>query len=166
MSFFEAKQGKRAAAWCHPDFILVETYSGRGRTMFDPLGAQLFLPADASDAALGAAVADALARSRLLSSDESAAYFQLKRVAEQYAKWVDLLLSRGPYKSRRELFKPLKNCGIHHVGDTVTFRPTVHERLEAWGREQGDGLEDVTIPGDSDPEKLGAALRLAFDRCA
>lgn len=59
----------------------------------------------------------------------------------------------------------MKNCGIHCFNGVITISPTRHEKLEGWGREKGDGIEDVILSVDSSPTEIGAGLRLALSRC-
>jgi len=47
----------------------------------------------------------------------------------------------------------------------MEISPMRHEKLESWGREKDDGIEDVFIPADSSPIVVGEALLLAFSRC-
>jgi hypothetical protein len=167
-----------AQAICNRDFICVETYSGYGGgTNADPQGKQNFLTPDASDYALGDAVLDALAHSRLILAAPRAGstyppdivfdpdFSDYKQIGERYAARTRVLMEHYGYKTRRALFKDMKNCYVKREGGTVTICPSHHEKLEAWGRTKGDGIEDVVLPADSPPGEIGAALRTAFSRC-
>lgn len=59
----------------------------------------------------------------------------------------------------------MKSCDIEEREGMITIGPNNHEKLEAWGREKGDGIEDVVIAASSSHAEIGAALRLAFSRC-
>jgi len=74
-------------------------------------------------------------------------------------------MDRYGYRTKRALFKNMKSCGILAEGDVIIISPSRHEKLEAWGREKGDGIEDVVIEANRSPSEIGAALRLAFSRC-
>lgn len=167
-----------AQAVCVQDFICVETHSGYGGgTNADPKGRQNFLIPDASDEVLGDAVLDALAHSRhVLGSPRAGSTYppsvefdmdltDYKQVAERYATRTRVLMQRYGYKTKRALFKDMKNCHIKKEGGVITICPSNHEKLESWGRTKGDGIEYVVIPADSAPAEIGAALRLAFSRC-
>ena len=159
-------QAKRwASAKKTPEFICVETYSGRGRTAQDPAGKQFVLACDATNQELGAAVLQALDHSRVLSLEEASAFFEYKAVKLRYEQWVADLVERYGYKTRRSLFKDMISCDIKSDGCDVVFVPTRHEKLEAWGREKGDGLQELALPVSSCLDEIGRALRLAFDRC-
>jgi hypothetical protein len=165
MTDLATQQGKQAAAWCNEEFILVETYSGHGRMGFDAQGAHHALPPDASDESVGSAILDALSRSRFLTAEEAAPFFELKRIADEYSKSTQSFMTRYGYKTKRRLFAHMKSCGIQLVGNNITIRPTNHERLEGWGRDRDDGIEDIVIAAASHVSEVGAALRLAFARC-
>lgn len=171
-------RGYWACAKNNGDFICVETWSGyRGGSDLDYKAKQHLLAPDVSDEALGIAVLDALAHSRFvlpapragstyppnLEFDMILCDYKLK--AERYTKWVTDLMAHYGYKTKRALFKNMHSCGIDQYSDSIKIRPSHHEKLEAWGREKDDGIEDVIIPANSIPVEIGAALRLAFSRC-
>lgn len=69
------------------------------------------------------------------------------------------------YKTKRELFKKMRRCDVEERRGVITIGPNHHEKLEAWGRDKGDGIEDVVIEANCSPSEIGAALRLALSRC-
>lgn len=171
----QVAKGAWAEAVCNGDFICVDTFSGYRSSRRDPKGKQILLSPDTSDEVLGLAVLDALAHSRfVLGAPRTDVWvhpevefdmdlYDHRRVAERYAAWTKALMERYGYKTKRALFKDMKNCHIHREGDVITMHPSHHEKLEHWGG--GDGIEKLVIPADSTPEKIGASLRLAFSRC-
>ena len=165
MEDVQGKQGKNANAKFNGDFFFISTYSGYRMLGRDPAGAQHYLEPGADDAALGAAVLDALVRSRFLSIEEANEFFNLERSKERYEEWKRSVMERYGYKTKRALFGDMASCDIQMVGENMTLVPTNHDRLEGWGREKSDGIEDVVIPANSSAAEVGAALRLAFSRC-
>jgi hypothetical protein len=175
----EVIKGAWAQAICNSKFICVETYSGYGSgNTRDPKGRQIFLALDASDEVLGKAVLDALALSRCFVLGAPRSDVQLhpevefdmdlydyKLSIERNIAWIKHLMDRYGFKTKRALFKDMKNCGIERVEGVVTFSPSRHETLEGWRRTKEDAFEDVVTPADSPPAEIGAALRLAFSRC-
>ncbi|CNE60361.1 contact-dependent growth inhibition system immunity protein [Yersinia bercovieri] len=148
------------------EFLCIDTYSGLGRVRRDPLFPSCLLPADAGDKSIGDAVLFALSNSRTLTSlEERVAFFDLEKGKEQYAAWVAMLMGRFGYKTKRALFKDMKSCHIHCINDWIRISPTHHEKLEAWSGKGIKGADDVLISVDSEPEEIGAALRLAISRC-
>lgn len=174
----EITRGRWAVANCNNDFICVETWSGyRGCDRRDYKGKQNFLVPEAVDAATGEAVLDALAHSRWVlpvrdndGTDPAGVEFDsdlydYKLNIEQYAAWTKALMDRYGYKTKRALFKDMKDVAIESKNGFLTFSPSHHQKLEQWGRETQEEFENVVIPADSSPAEIGAALRLAFSRC-
>lgn len=165
------------AVW-NGHFYCISTRSGYGGGMhIDPKGAQHLLSIEASHAELGVALLDSLCRSRFVVArprsdvllhpevqfDEELSDPKLSH--QRYEEWVEAMMSRFGYKTRRALFKDMHACDIELDRGSITIRPNRHERLEAWGRDKGDGIENVVIPVGSSPTEIGAALKLAFSRC-
>src|SRR5690242_16090093 len=89
----EVPRRQFAAAYRHPKFLIVETWSGFRTAMYDPEGAQHLLPADSGAAELGAAVLDALARSRFFTIEEvrTNGFFNFDQRNRIYTAWVEKL---------------------------------------------------------------------------
>ncbi|RWR02207.1 hypothetical protein ED28_09385 [[Pantoea] beijingensis] len=163
---FNKDQDYWASCYCTNEFLLIETQSGLGRTGRDPIFPSRLLPLSAENELVGEQILQALSDSRTLNIlEERVAFFDLEKGKEQYVAWVAMLMEKYGYKSKKTLFKDMKNCGIHCVNGVITISPTRHEKLEGWGREKGDGIEDVILSTDSSPSEIGAGLRLALSRC-
>lgn len=175
----EVTRGRWASAYCNGDFIHIETWSGyRGMDRRDYKGKSNFLALSASDEDLGFAVLDALAHSRWLLGCPREGFvppsglefdmeqYDYKLTAERNAQWLKLLMERYGYKTKRALFKNFLNCGIESKDGVIKIIPMRRAGAEGW---EGLGPNDagaVEIPADSSPAEIGAALRLAFGRCA
>ncbi|HEN3577714.1 TPA: contact-dependent growth inhibition system immunity protein [Yersinia enterocolitica] len=162
---FTKNQDYWVSCYCNKEFLLIETLSGLGRFGSDPLFPPHLLPPDTDDQTIGEAVLVALSNSRTLSLEESADFFDLEKGKERYAAWIAMLMERYGYKTKRALFKDMKNCSIHCLNDVITISPTRHEKLEAWGGTGRGGSDKVILPVNSPPSEIGAALRLALSRC-
>ncbi|MCW6567565.1 contact-dependent growth inhibition system immunity protein [Yersinia ruckeri] len=148
------------------EFLLIETKSGLGRVSSDPLFPSHLLPTDADEQSIGETILQALLNSRTLTVlEDRVAFFDLVKGKEQYAAWITMLREKYGYKTKKALFKDMKYCSIHCVNGVITISPTRHEKLEGWGREKGDGIEDVILSVDNTPAEIGAGLRLALSRC-
>lgn len=166
MMEFNRDQDYWANVFATQAFLSVETYSGLGMTGMDPLFPSHLLSSDADEQNIGETILQALSNSRTLNKlEDRVAFFDLERGKEQYAAWIALLMDKYGYKTKRALFKNMKKCGIHLINGAITISPSRHEKLEAWGRTKGDGIEDVILSVDSSPAEIGAALRLALSRC-
>lgn len=163
---FNKDQDYWASVSITDDFFCIDTYSGLGLTARDFLYPSNLLSPDASEEDLGKAILSRLSQSRTITSrEERADLLDLIKSKDRYNDWVKNLINSSNYKSRRALFKNMKKCGIHCVNDVVTISPSRHEKLEAWGRTKGDGIEDIILSTNASPEEIGAALRLAIKRC-
>lgn len=175
----EVIRGAWADAIFNGDFMCVETWSGyRGGSHADYKGQQIFLKPDASDEAIGLAVRDALAKSRWVLGIPRAGsvyppdvefdpdLYDYKLNAERYAAWTKELMERFGYKTKRALFKDMENCAIEAIGGIMKIIPKRHIKLEAWEGLGPNNAGAVEISADSSPAEIGAALRLAFTRCA
>ncbi len=94
---------------------------------------------------------------------ENPLFFDFRLVGENYKKWVDGLLVQFGYKTKQALFKKMILCHAKVVDGVLTLEPNRHDKLEAW-----EGLGDdetVVLPFDSSEAEIGAALRVALDRC-
>jgi hypothetical protein len=123
------------------------------------------LDLNAGDDLLGMAVLESLARSRFLTLAELPAFFDYRQYPIRYEAWVQSLMKAYNYKTRSALFREMKSCGIESSEGMIKITPSRHEELEGWVEDRDGGIKDVFIPADSSPEKIGAALRLAFSRC-
>lgn len=162
---FNQNQDYWASCYCNNEFLLIETMSGLGRFGDDSLSPPQLLPPDADDKSIGETALIALSNSRTLSLEEYGDFFNLEKGQEKYAAWIAMLMEKYGYKTKRALFKDMKNCSIHRINGVITILPTRHEKLEAWS---GKGLkesDDVVITANSSPTEIGAALRLALSRC-
>ncbi|EPB0880350.1 contact-dependent growth inhibition system immunity protein [Yersinia enterocolitica] len=162
---FNQNQDYCASCFCNNKFLNINTDSGLGLMRRDPLFPPHLLPPDADDKSIGEAVFIALSNSRTLSLEESTDFFDLEKVKEQYVAWIAMLMERYGYKTKRALFKDMKNCSIHCINGVITIVPTRHEKLEAWSGKGIKESDDVVISVNSSPAEIGAALRLALSRC-
>ena len=171
----EVIRGWWACVYSNDRLICVETYSGyRGGTDADYKGTSHCLDVGANDAALGEAVLGALGRSRwvLGAARPGSIYppdvefddilYDRENAAERYGNWVDMLMVRYGYKTKRTLFEGMMSCPVERRSGTIKIRPTHHVKLEAW---EGSEADTVCISESSTPAEIGAALRLALSRC-
>lgn len=87
------------------DFISIQAYSGYDSVMMDPTAIEYLFVADVTNEVLGTAVLESFKQCRLLSYEEA---HTLDRQADQfYIDWIQKIISRYGYKTRRELFMNL-----------------------------------------------------------
>ncbi|MET3464569.1 contact-dependent growth inhibition system immunity protein [Variovorax atrisoli] len=159
---------KWASAFFNGDFFLVEAKSGYRSCVSDSERYQCQMAAGATDEELGQAVVEALTQSRFVTPENSEEFdrlFDPARIAASYAAWTASLLEKNQYKNKNSLFKKMLLCNISMIAGEIKISPTIHKKLELWGREKGDGIEDFFVAVDSPVEKIGQTLRTAFSRC-
>lgn len=152
-----------ASVYFNEKFILIKTLSGYRSYSADPDFDAIFISDNSSNQDLGDAVLLALKRSRHISLEEIPIYFERHAAAARYNSWVNEMMERYSYKSRRSFFKNLRNCGIRKRGDSIVFVPMHHKKSEEW-----HGIDDevnVTIASNAPVSEIGEALRLALSRC-
>ena len=163
---FRERQGLRAEARVNEKFLLVMTLSGRGLVGRDDAGSQYIYSPGVEDRELGEAVQDALSRSRFISLEEYKTFFHPDVCKREHEEWLQMMWERFGYKTKRALYKGMKNVTIQKAQNLLKFSPSHQERsLDYWS---GKGLgpeDDVTLPATASPAEIGAALRLAFSRC-
>ncbi|WP_313117511.1 contact-dependent growth inhibition system immunity protein [Ectopseudomonas guguanensis] len=166
-----------ADAGVNKEFIYVKTYSGYRSSRADPKGVEHHASLDVSDQDLGAMVLDALAHSRFVLPEPrkdvwihpeatfDVDLYDYDLTIQRYNQWIDNTLGRYSYKNKRALFKDMKKCSIESKDGQIVIRPSHHEKLEAWSGKGVSESDYVIIPSGSGPSDIGAALRLAFNRC-
>lgn len=145
------------------EFIEIATQSSSGRLLEDPRVEPAVLALSVSEEMLGQAVLNALNQSRLLSLEESAAIESI--LDQSYQDWIKARMKQFSYKSKRALFRYMNYCSISRREGEITIRPQCHKKLDYWGRERDDDIENIIIPDTASPSEIGAALRLAFRGC-
>lgn len=171
-------RGWYAGIYANHDLISIKTYSGySGGGVGDYKGKEHLLPPGASTPELGAALRDALAHSRFVlpapvkdvwvhpDVEYDLDLYELDKVLQRYKDWVARLMATYGYKTKRALFKDMKNCSVALLNGAIKIRPSYHEKLEAW---DGEGItpdDHVLISEKSTDAELGEAIRLALSRC-
>jgi hypothetical protein len=156
---------RRISCLNNGDFISIQAYSGYRSSIVDPKAEEYLLPIDETDEEIGMSILRSLPQSRFLSLEEMT--FLSINCQKDYESWIEKLKNIYGYKTKKALFKNMMSCDVELNNGVLTFVPTHHDRLEGWGRSEGQFTEedDVVIPENSTPAEVGAALRLAFSRC-
>ena len=163
---FERNRHYWASCYSTEKFILIETESGLGRTAVDPLFSPYFLSPEENDIKIGETVLKALGNSRLLvDQQDRALVFNLDNIEKNYKAWVTNLLNKYGYRSRRALFKDMRNCSIQATDGMLTISPMHHDTLEGWEGTEGGQNDEVILSVDSPLVEIGEGLRLALSRC-
>ena len=163
---FNHDQDYCAGCMSNEDFILIITRSGLGMVQDDNLFPIYIFEPEIDDETLGKSLLQALNNSRTISdATERAEFFNLEKSKQQYEEWVKMLREKFQYKSRKALFKNMKNCHIWLNNGQIEIEPTKHVKLEAW---DGEGIKEedhVYLSITDSPSEIGQGLKLALQRC-
>ena len=157
------KRKSWATVKINEEFIDITACAGYRACYLDPEAWSVQLAPDEDDNKLGKTVVEALNASRFLEPRE--AFTMQAASPQQYELWVNGLVERFGYRSRRSMFKRMKSCSVTRSDGVILFKPLRHHKLESWS---GDGIPEenhVEIPADLSPTEIGAALRIALGLC-
>ncbi|WP_387464661.1 contact-dependent growth inhibition system immunity protein [Photorhabdus sp. RM323S] len=108
---FNKDQDYWASCYSTNEFLLIETYSGLGKTRRDPIYNPHILSLDADDKCIGKDVLRALLNSRTLTSlDERVTFFDLEKGKQQYVIWIAMLMEKYGY-----IFLNKTGCGENEI---------------------------------------------------
>ena len=143
-------------------FLMVESMAVYGSNYPDPQGVQHILPVDASDAEIGAALLDALDKSRFLTPDqpEFDAFFGDWIEGRNDDAYDAGLMEVAGVKTRATLYRGARSVGVRAEGGDQILLTAWRRRRGRWFSGDGGGPVE-TLPRDTSPEALGAAWRRA-----
>jgi len=124
----------------------------------------IYLTPDATDVALGHALLEALDKSRFIWPPDEPEFFEWQRYIRRERDWHKEFMDRFSYKTKREAYRNMNWCRIQRSEGRISIEP--HKRRdqpEHWKWLPQD--QTVSIPDSRDTAAVGAALRLALDRC-
>jgi len=144
-------------------FVCVEPLSGYRRWLREDEGFVIYLPPDATDEALGRALLEALNRSRFISPPDEPEFFEWQRYRACDRNWGKDMMRRYRYKTRRDAYKNMDWCRVKRSEGKISIQPHGRDKPPYWKWLPPE--KTVVIPATVDAGELGAALRLALDRC-
>ena len=145
-------------------FISFEPLSGYSLVVREDEGYVIYLPPDAGDDALGAALLKVLDKSRFILPDDDPNLLEWRRYRKCGQNWHKDVMRRYGYKTKRDLYKHMNWCRAKRSEGTISIQP--HQRRDKPGEWRWLPPEQkVVIPATRDAAAVGAALRLALDRC-
>jgi hypothetical protein len=143
-------------------FVSVRPLSGYRIIQPEDDGYVIYLAPDVNDEALGRALLEALARSRFIFPPDPN-FSEAERYLRCIRNWQNDFMRRYGYKTKRDAYKNMDWCETARSEGKISIKP--HKRA---GTERFRSLppeETVVIPATDDSLAVGAALRLALDRC-
>jgi hypothetical protein len=152
---------KTATIYKSEKFISVVPLSGANIAQYrEDENNWVYLELQASDEVLGHALSAALAKSRFVDDD---AFYNPDRVMHAYANWETDFMNRYGYKTKHAAYKNLDWCLARVFDGNISIQPHRREKMKTWRSLPPD--RTVVIPASENAAAVGAALRLALDRC-
>jgi len=144
-------------------FISIEALSGASGLKYrEEPGYRVYLAPEAANEALGQALLAALDRSRFIDPSEHE-FYEPGRAMRAYENWQKDFMMRCGYKSKRDAYKSMDWCLAKASGQTITIQPHRRNKPGSWRSLPAD--RTVEISATTNEAALGAALRLALERC-
>jgi hypothetical protein len=143
-------------------FICVESLSGYRIIQPEDDGYVLYLTPDANQDTLGRAVLDALGRSRFIFPPDPA-FSEAERYMKCYHDWQKDFMQRYGYKTKRDAYRNMDWCRVKRSEGKISIQPHQRDKPEYFRDLPAE--RTVVLPATDDAETIGAALRLALDRC-
>jgi hypothetical protein len=145
-------------------FISVEPLSGYRQALPEDEGYVIYLPPDASDEALGQALLEVLAKSRFIWPPDEPEFFKAERYMQGYRNRQKDFMRRYGYKTKRDAYRNMNWCRAKRSEGTISVQPHKRDdKPEHWIWLPPD--QTVVIPVTENAAAIGAAMRLALDRC-
>jgi hypothetical protein len=143
-------------------FICMETLSGYSLIQREDNGYRVYLPPGTSDKAMGQALLEALDQSRYIWPPDRE-FSKWQRYMQCYHDWHKEFMSRYGYKTKRDAYKNMDWCRAKRSEGKISIQPHKRDKPEYFKSLPAEST--VVIPETRDAAELGAALRLALDRC-
>jgi hypothetical protein len=138
-------------------FISVEPLSGYRQALRENEGYVIYLPRDASDDALGAALLETLERSRFILPREDPEFFKWDRYERCEQNWQKDFMRRSGYKTRREAYQTMDWVRVERSEGKISFQPHNRDKPGRWIWLAAD--RTVVISATTEAAAAGAALR-------
>lgn len=143
-------------------FISVETLSGVPGLMYqenEPY--RVYLYPEATNEIIGRTLLTALDKSRFVDNTEPE-FFDPNRATRVYENWEKDVMQRYGFKSKRDAYKSMDWCRGEMFDGKIEVEP---HRRGSPGWRSLPPEKTVVIPATDDAGAVGAAVRLALDRC-
>jgi CDI immunity protein len=144
-------------------FISIQPLSGYSMVQPEDDGYVIYLAPDATDNALGKGLMEALGRSRFIWPRDEPEFFKAERYMRCYRNWQKDFMQRYGYKTKRDAYKNWDWCRAKRSEGKISIQPHRRDKPEHFHNLSPE--KTVVIPATDDAVAVGAALRLALDRC-
>ena len=144
---------------------VTSTRSGFRSSAIDKNGLYRFVAPDASSRELGEALLDVLGASRVVPESEFSDFFDWRKVDERVKKWCEVQCEYFDVKSIQTVNKNMMRCGVE-VRDGILYLDSwIHVAASEWKDFTDQDAHTTSLPYNSPPEAIGAAIRTAIQLC-
>jgi len=146
-------------------FVSVQTLSGCSLVRAEDEGHVVHMEPEASDEELGRALLEALDQSRFFWPHDDPEFFKREKFDQSLRHWEDEMMRRSGCKTKREAYRDMDWCWAKRSEGAISISP---HRREVGKPGYWQGLppgRTVVMPETRDTAAVGAALRMALDRC-
>jgi hypothetical protein len=89
--------------------------------------------------------------------------FDARIIHKAGEQWNRKVMKQYGYKTKRAMFGRMKEASLNLLDEKLTIVPTFHSGLDSWPGKPRD--QHIFLPLESSAMEIGAAVRLAFERC-
>jgi hypothetical protein len=144
-------------------FISVEPMSGYRMVQPEDKEYVIYLRPDATDEAMGRTLLESLERSRFIWPRDEPEFFKWERYERCYSDRQKDFMRRYGYKTKHDAYQNMNWCRAKRSQGHISIQPHKRDKPEYWCNLPPE--KTVVIPTTDDAATVGAALRLALDRC-
>lgn len=162
-------QTNRCTAWGDIGYngkaFAISTRSGYTSSAIDENGLRRFLPPNASNWKLGQALLDALATSRVIPETEFKTFFDWRDADRRFKDWELAQCNYFGVKSIQSVNKNMMRCKAEVRGGLLILESFIHVSTSVWKYFTDREAHTMSLPHNSPPEVIGAAIRTAIKLC-
>jgi hypothetical protein len=156
--------GSVATIYRSDRLICIEALSGAGPLAYREDNSQrIYLEPAATNEVLGQALLTAFGKSRFVDPSSEHEFYDPERASRRFKEWQQEFMVRYGYKSKQAALVSLDWCFARRAEGEISIRP--NKRDKAWSWRSLPPEKTVVIPATEAAATVGAALRLALDRC-
>ena len=154
---------KMAAVIFNDQYLEVESWhQGSGLLNLD--FERIILSLDVSNEVLGQSIIIALNAGKSIPPEDIKGILFSPELDKLMKERDKKLMAEFGYKSKKALFKHMRNVGITYINDSYKISPSHQDGLDYsfTGLSKDD---EIILPNDATDEELGQAVRLAYEKC-
>lgn len=158
-----------AVAWADIGYngraFAISTRSGYRSSAIDENGLRCFLPPNASNKKVGQALLDAIATSRIIPETEFKVFFDWRDTDRRFKDWENAQCDYFGVKNIQSVNKNMMRCRAEVRAGHLILEAFIHVSTSVWKYFAQQAAHTLSLPLNSPPELVGAAIREAIRLC-